>query len=108
MGKDEKRSSRTPKTKTAKSAAPKATAKAKTASAKAPKTSAKRVKSATAPMKAVRPSKAAAAKVLDPAQRDRMIAEAAYYLAERRHFAPGCEVEDWLAAERAIDQTLAN
>ena len=31
-----------------------------------------------------------------------MIATAAYYLAERRNFAPGYELEDWLAAERQI------
>jgi hypothetical protein len=29
-----------------------------------------------------------------------MIATAAYYLAEQRHFAPGLELDDWLAAER--------
>ena len=31
-----------------------------------------------------------------------MIAEAAYYRAERRGFAPGHELEDWLAAEGEI------
>jgi hypothetical protein len=31
------------------------------------------------------------------------IAEAAYYIAERRGFAPGDPVRDWLEAERAID-----
>jgi hypothetical protein len=30
------------------------------------------------------------------------IAEAAYYKAERRGFAPGGEVEDWLEAEREL------
>jgi hypothetical protein len=35
--------------------------------------------------------------------RARSIAEAAYYRAERRGFAPGAELEDWLAAEREID-----
>jgi hypothetical protein len=35
-----------------------------------------------------------------------MIAEAAYYLAERRGFAPGHELEDWLAAEAEIDREL--
>jgi hypothetical protein len=33
----------------------------------------------------------------------RMIAEAAWYRAERRGFAPGRELEDWLAAEIEID-----
>lgn len=31
-----------------------------------------------------------------------MIAERAYYRAEKRGFAPGRELEDWLAAEREI------
>jgi hypothetical protein len=30
------------------------------------------------------------------------VAERAYFKAERRGFAPGYEVEDWLAAEREI------
>ncbi|HYE33890.1 DUF2934 domain-containing protein [Methylocaldum sp.] len=33
---------------------------------------------------------------------DRMVAEAAYYLAEKRNFAPGFEEEDWLAAKAQI------
>ena len=36
----------------------------------------------------------------------RLIAEAAYYRAERRGFAPGRELEDWLAAEVEIDSLL--
>jgi len=43
---------------------------------------------------------------LSGAMRDQMIAEAAYYLAERRGFAPGYELADWLAAEREIDRAL--
>jgi hypothetical protein len=35
--------------------------------------------------------------------RARRVAEAAYYRAEKRGFAPGWELEDWLAAEREID-----
>ena len=31
-----------------------------------------------------------------------LIAEAAYYRAERRGFAPGQEIEDWLAAEKEV------
>ncbi|HEY4214801.1 MAG TPA: DUF2934 domain-containing protein [Steroidobacteraceae bacterium] len=38
----------------------------------------------------------------DAARRER-IAIAAYYLAERRGFAPGVEMEDWLAAEAALE-----
>jgi hypothetical protein len=35
--------------------------------------------------------------------REARIAEAAYWRAERRHFEPGHELEDWLDAEREID-----
>jgi len=31
-----------------------------------------------------------------------MVAVAAYYLAERRNFEPGHELEDWLAAEAEV------
>jgi len=35
-------------------------------------------------------------------ERERMIREAAYYRAERRGFAPGDEMSDWLAAESEV------
>jgi hypothetical protein len=35
-----------------------------------------------------------------------MIADAAYFRAERRNFAPGHELEDWLTAEREVDALL--
>jgi hypothetical protein len=35
------------------------------------------------------------------------VAERAYYKAERRGFAPGHELEDWLAAEREVAALLA-
>ncbi len=37
-------------------------------------------------------------------ERHAAIAVAAYHLAERRHFAPGYEAEDWLAAEAQIER----
>jgi hypothetical protein len=37
------------------------------------------------------------------AQREQMIAEAAYYMAQKRGFVPGCEMQDWLNAEQAIN-----
>lgn len=43
---------------------------------------------------------------VDPDERTRRIAEAAYYRAERRAFCPGCELEDWLEAEKATDEEL--
>ena len=38
--------------------------------------------------------------------RRELIAAEAYFLAEQRGFAPGCELDDWLAAERAVDDRL--
>jgi len=39
-------------------------------------------------------------------ERRRMIAEAAYFRAAGRGFAPGGELEDWLAAQREVDALL--
>jgi hypothetical protein len=39
-------------------------------------------------------------------ERQRLVAEAAYYIAERRGFATGYEHEDWLAAEAEVEQRL--
>lgn len=39
-----------------------------------------------------------------PTELYEMIREAAYYRAEKRGFAPGEELEDWLAAEKEIDE----
>lgn len=39
---------------------------------------------------------------LTDAQQRSLVAIAAYYLAEHRHFEPGHELEDWVAAERQI------
>jgi hypothetical protein len=36
-----------------------------------------------------------------------MIQMAAYFRAERRGFAPGYEVEDWMAAEAEVEAQLA-
>lgn len=37
-----------------------------------------------------------------------MIAEAAYYLAEKRKFKKGCELHDWLEAEARINRTFGS
>ena len=42
-----------------------------------------------------------------PADFNASIAECAYFKAEKRGFAPGYELEDWLAAEREIAATAA-
>jgi len=45
---------------------------------------------------------------ITPEQRYRMIAEAAYYLAEKRGFVGGDMAADWLQAEAEIDRKLRN
>lgn len=47
-----------------------------------------------------------AAPAVDSEQRRGMIAEAAYYRAEQRGFAPGHELDDWCAAEIEVDAVL--
>lgn len=42
------------------------------------------------------------------AQRLEMIATAAYYIAESHGFTPGRSEDDWLTAERQIDEILRN
>lgn len=44
----------------------------------------------------------------DPAHRHVMISEAAFFIAQARGFTPSRELDDWLAAEREIDQRLSN
>jgi hypothetical protein len=40
---------------------------------------------------------------IDPEFRRQLVAAEAYFLAERRGFAAGHELEDWVAAEAAVD-----
>ena len=40
--------------------------------------------------------------------REQMIAEAAYYRAEQRGFAPGNEMSDWLQAEADVEGCLTS
>jgi hypothetical protein len=40
-------------------------------------------------------------------ERHQLIAEAAYFRAERRNFTPGYELEDWLDAEAEIEMKLS-
>ena len=37
----------------------------------------------------------------------KMVSEAAYYLAQKRKFAPGSEIEDWLQAEAQVEFEIA-
>ena len=56
----------------------------------------------------VRPQDTQAKEGIDPPPQDlqRLIAEAAYYRAERRGFQPGMEADDWLAAEAEVQARL--
>lgn len=49
----------------------------------------------------------AGARRIDPDARRRLVAAEAYFRAERRGFAAGNELEDWVAAERAVDSRLS-
>ena len=40
----------------------------------------------------------------EPEARSARIAQAAYFMALARGFAPGCELDDWLAAEDEIER----
>jgi hypothetical protein len=46
------------------------------------------------------------AKTIDPEARRRLVAAEAYFFAERRGFAGGNELEDWVAAEVVVDSRL--
>lgn len=94
-----------------KKSAAKAAPKAAAAPAKSPTTAgsaAVAASSAPAPVASTAakaaPAKAAPtkAKILDPGERQRLVAEAAYYRAEKRGFAPGNDLQDWVEAEHEI------
>jgi hypothetical protein len=97
-----------PSPKTARDAAaaesPKKTPRRAAASADAKKPAA-RAASQRAPRKKTAPA-AAAPEMPDQGTIDRMVAEAAYYLAEKRAFAPGYEEQDWQAAREQIEAEL--
>lgn len=64
-------------------------------------------KAATARKPAAKAGNGGASKVrVTPEQRYRMIAEAAYYQAEKRGFVGGDCAQDWLDAEAEIDSLL--
>jgi hypothetical protein len=58
------------------------------------------------PRKRKTPAPAAAPQMPDQDAINRMVAEAAYYIAERRSFAPGFEEADWQAAKEQIAAQL--
>lgn len=74
-----------------------------------PKTTKRPPATASTRSKTKRPTKAAAAPLpeITPELRRQMIQEAAWLRAEQRGFTNGDPVSDWLAAEKDIDQLLA-
>lgn len=62
------------------------------------------VKAAQTEQRTAAPVPNAAPGRLDPAERRRLVAEAAYYRAQHRDFAPGHELDDWLDAEAEIER----
>lgn len=45
-------------------------------------------------------------KVDDDEAKRRLIAEIAYFTAERRGFSPGYEIDDWLEAEQEVESSI--
>jgi hypothetical protein len=45
-------------------------------------------------------------RIIDAQTRHELVAQAAYFRAQRRGFAPGREQEDWYAAEAEIDAAV--
>ena len=101
-----------PKTapKTAPKPAPKAAkaASAKPAAKPAPKSAPKSASPVTAKPAVSSPTAARRSRMpkIDPDQRQHYVEVAAYYIAERRGFLGGCQVEDWVQAENEIDRLL--
>jgi hypothetical protein len=89
-------------------AAPVAKAAASASAAKAaPAPIAKPVAPPAAAQRTPAPAASAPKAKVDAKERQRLIAEAAYYRAQKRGFAPGHEVQDWVAAEKDVDARLA-
>lgn len=80
---------------------------------KVPTRSRKTSESTVAPMRTERTKPAGtqpppSAESISNEERYRMISDRAYALAEARGFEPGHELEDWLAAERTVDERIAH
>jgi hypothetical protein len=62
----------------------------------------------TVPLPAALDPSPASGQPTAPVQRHAMIAEAAFFMAQARGFTPCQELDDWLAAEREIEQRQSN
>lgn len=79
---------------------------AKTPVAKKPAAKTKTIAKKTRVSKAAKPAPAVSKSTVIPEERYKMIAAAAYLRAERRGFANGHALDDWIAAEAEIDAML--
>lgn len=77
-------------------------AKAKPAAETKAATSTKRAKGTAAPTTESTPLVKTGTNLPEQTEIDRMIAETAYYIAERRNFAPGSPEEDWQLATAEV------
>jgi len=76
------------------------------AKAKAPASGAKPNRTAVKTVAKSRRSAATRSAAIDTHSLRELIAAEAYFLAERRGFIAGHELEDWVAAERAVESRL--
>lgn len=75
---------------------------------KSPRTAPKKKAPRSLPDEIIAASEAPATSSDCAPERQQLIAAAAYYRAEQRGFVAGYELDDWLAAEREVDQRLRN
>lgn len=73
------------------------------------------MRGAAKPKPALDPAAAARARTgnssslaVSPEERYAMIARVAYFRAAGRGFCPGCELDDWLAAEAEVEERIAS
>lgn len=57
---------------------------------------------ARAPSKGKSEDRAGAVASISAEERQKLIARAAYFRAEKRGFSPGCELQDWVEAEAEV------
>lgn len=88
---------------------PKPSAPAKAQAKKTPKpaVTAQPVAKVMAEKKSLKRAPARQKPAISPEQRRWCVEVASYFIAERRGFTPGCELEDWVVAEAEIDRMLA-
>ncbi|MCK4743270.1 MAG: DUF2934 domain-containing protein [Sulfuriflexus sp.] len=83
------------------------TGKVSKAKKKTSKKVAKKSRAATASKKKItKTTRKSDNKVIDPALRQKMVEETAYFNAQQRGFVPDNAIEDWLTAEKEVDEKL--